>query len=320
MLTGSVSIIIPCYNAKRFLRETVVSALQQTYPSFEVIVIDDGSTDDPAAVVREFGDRVQVASGPNRGVSAARNRGTELARGEFLQYLDADDLLEPNALAERVAALQKTGADVAYADWQPLEESASGEFIRKTLVSHNLEDVDPDPEVAIFRSFWAPLAALLYRRTIVERIGGWHTGLPVIQDARFLQDAAFHGARFVRVTGVGANYRVQRQLSLSRRNAVAFARDCFRNAVETHARWETQGGLTSTRRRALLEVYGGVARQSFEQDKGTFTEAWRALEVLEPGYCPTSSRSLPIATRLFGYQRAELIALWYRRWKRLFGR
>ena len=77
-----VSIIIPCYNAEKYVGEAIESALAQTYPNKEVIVIDDGSTDGSLQVIKSFGHRIRWETGPNRGGSAARNRGIELARGE----------------------------------------------------------------------------------------------------------------------------------------------------------------------------------------------------------------------------------------------
>src|SRR3954465_6548006 len=112
--TGLVSIVIPCYNSARFLVETVESALSQTYTPAEIILVDDGSTDGSAELIRSYGHRVKAEFGPNCGGGAARNRGTALARGEFIQYLDADDLLIPDAIEKRVAALQQSTADVAY--------------------------------------------------------------------------------------------------------------------------------------------------------------------------------------------------------------
>src|SRR5277367_2788041 len=100
-----VSIIVPCYNAERFLVETLESAFVQSYQCTEIIVVDDGSTDRSAEIIRSYGNRVRGDFGPNRGASAARNRGTVLARGEFIQYLDADDLLPPGAIERRVNVL-----------------------------------------------------------------------------------------------------------------------------------------------------------------------------------------------------------------------
>src|SRR5689334_12629004 len=89
-----VSILVPCYNAARWLPATLASALAQTESSIEVIVVDDGSTDESLAVARSYESRgVRVFSQRNAGASAARNRAMREARGEFLQFLDADDLL-----------------------------------------------------------------------------------------------------------------------------------------------------------------------------------------------------------------------------------
>ena len=204
---GLVSIVVPCYNAERFLADTLASAFAQTYPHTETIVIDDGSTDGTGALIRSYGGRVRAECGPNRGASAARNPGTALARGEFIQYLDADDLLFPDAIERRVAALQATGAEVAYSDWETLVEVAPGAFEVGERVARRIEDLDVNPAIAQLK-FWAPLAALTYRRAIVEKIGGWKEWLPIIQDARFFQDAGLFGGRFVYVPGVGAAYRV----------------------------------------------------------------------------------------------------------------
>ena len=120
--------MIPCYNAERFLAETLESALAQSYPHTEIIAVDDGSTDGTVALISAYADRVKAEFGPNRGASAARNRGTMLAAGEFIQYLDADDLLVPDAIERRLAALQSAGADVAYSDWEKLVEGSQGAF------------------------------------------------------------------------------------------------------------------------------------------------------------------------------------------------
>jgi hypothetical protein len=107
--------------------------------------------------------------------------------------------------------------------------------------------------------FWAPPAALLYRREIVDRIGGWPAGLPVIQDARYLFEAARRNARFAYVAGVGAYYRVSAN-SLSRRNYSRFIGDCARNASEIETIWRHQGSLAPLRVDALARIWAHVAK------------------------------------------------------------
>jgi glycosyltransferase involved in cell wall biosynthesis len=101
-----VSIIVLCHNYGRFLREAVDSALAQTYPNCEVLVMDDGSTDDSLEVARSYGDAVRVFTHPNMGIERTGNRGVEEARGEYTAFLSADDSFEPTYVAELYRALQ----------------------------------------------------------------------------------------------------------------------------------------------------------------------------------------------------------------------
>lgn len=102
-----VSVIIPTYNRAALLRESVESVLKQTYREIEIVVIDDGSTDDTAAVMQSYGSRIRYSRRPNAGVNAARNVGIKLAKGQFLAFLDSDDLWEPYKIELQVALLKK---------------------------------------------------------------------------------------------------------------------------------------------------------------------------------------------------------------------
>jgi glycosyltransferase involved in cell wall biosynthesis len=310
-----VTVVIPCYNCGRFLAETLASVFCQTLQDFEIIAIDDGSTDDTAMVLRSFSSKIRAEFSPNRGASATRNRGTELARGEFIQYLDADDLLRPDALERRVNALISSDADVAYSDWQRLKEQDNGSFELGSVVARHIEDIHTDPQIALFTKFWAPPAALLYRRRVVEAIGAWNESLPIIQDARFLLDAALVGGQFVYVPGVGADYRVHRSNSLSRRNPVGFVGDVFRNACQVEAIWKNNGGITTERRAALEQAYGQAARFFFEHERPTFYTVLAKIHELNPNYLPSSPIALRQLSRWLGYERAEAIALTYRQVK-----
>jgi glycosyltransferase involved in cell wall biosynthesis len=101
MSTEAISVVIPCYNGARFLRDTLESVLVQTLPPREVLVVDDGSTDDSAAIAKSYGPPVRVIRQPNQGESVARNRGLEEAKGDWVAFLDADDLWLPEKLAEQ---------------------------------------------------------------------------------------------------------------------------------------------------------------------------------------------------------------------------
>lgn len=100
-----VSIIIPCYNGRRFVGEAIESALAQSYRHIEVVVVDDGSTDGSAELIKTY--PVLFVQGPHQGVSVARNLGIAASHGEFLVFLDSDDCLKPNAVAAGLGSLEK---------------------------------------------------------------------------------------------------------------------------------------------------------------------------------------------------------------------
>ena len=308
-----VSVIIPCFNAETWIRETITSVLGQDLDNIEVIVVDDGSTDRGPEVVRTEFPSVQVVRTANQGPSRARNLGTELSAGQFIQYLDADDLLAPGKLHLQVDRLVSSGADVAYGGWQKLVYSPHGGYEFTTSCEREMERA----EIELFADFWCPPAAYLFRREIVKKTGGWNERLPIIQDARFVLDCALHGGRFIYCPGIMAYYRIHSTDSVSRRDPIGFVRDCFRNAAEIEKWWEEHGGCDEGYRGALLKVYSYVARASFEKDLLTFEAAYNALERLKPGYVPDRPRHLAIASRFLGYRRAEWLALWYRKAKRL---
>lgn len=302
--TPRVSVIVPCYDKAPFVQATLDSVYAQSFPSWELIAVDDGSKDGTAEVLRAQGSRIQALFGPNRGASAARQRGLEAARGELIQYLDADDLLEPDALARAVAALDASGADVAYGGYQELVERESGRFEAGRSVDRSMESVDADPELATFTSFWVPPAALLYRRALAQRIGRWRDDLPVIQDARYLQDAALCGARFVRVPGIQAQYRAPLGGSLSRDDKLRFVRDVLVNSRQIEALWHERGRLGARQRRALAGGYGFVARVALPRDEALFAEALECLYRVEPGFRPSWPKLAGALRRVMGRRRA----------------
>jgi GT2 family glycosyltransferase len=115
-----VSILIPAFNAQSSITDTIRSALAQTWPRTEIIVVDDGSTDGTLAVAQTFSsDRVRVVTQPNRGAAAARNRALSLAHGDYLQWLDADDLLSPDKIAKQMTAAEQgaTGRTLFSSGW-----------------------------------------------------------------------------------------------------------------------------------------------------------------------------------------------------------
>src|SRR6266403_55692 len=110
ILKPLVSILIPAFNAQEWIVDTLRSAVAQTWETKEIIVVDDGSTDQTLAVARKFeSGTVRVVSQKNRGAASARNTALSLCRGDYIQWLDADDLLAPDKIALQIAVLDGMG-------------------------------------------------------------------------------------------------------------------------------------------------------------------------------------------------------------------
>jgi glycosyltransferase involved in cell wall biosynthesis len=170
-----VSIIIPCYNAALYVREAIESALGQTYVQKEVIVIDDGSTDDSLKVIRSFGHTIRWETGPNRGGSAARNRGIELAKGEFIQFLDADDLLFSQKIERQMTFLRNYACDMVTCDHLETVQNIPGRLI-------NCEPLNRSKLRWIIESERLGISAPLHVSQSLRAVGGFDEYLPASQE------------------------------------------------------------------------------------------------------------------------------------------
>ena len=125
MIDGLVSIITPCYNGGRFVAATIESVMRQTYPHWEMFIVDDGSTDDTARIAAGYAgqdDRIKLISQKNAGAAAARNAGMKLARGRYIALLDADDIWEPEFLARQLEFLRQKDAVCVCSAYRRIDE------------------------------------------------------------------------------------------------------------------------------------------------------------------------------------------------------
>jgi Glycosyl transferase family 2 len=306
-----ISVIIPAWNALRWLPETLASVMTQLGAGFEVILVDDGSTDGTGDYVAREWPQVRLVRSENRGVSHARNLGTAEARGDLVKYLDADDVLKPGTLARQAALMAAhPEADVVYGDWQRLEEQADGGFSPGEQIRRSLEDVDADPELALFATFWCPTGAYLFRRAFLEKVLPWKEWLPVVQDARFAWDAAAAGARWVHDEVVSVLYRQHLKGSVSTRSRAAFLRDCLKNALSIHEEWRRRSTPDQwvVREGRIIETLAALTRQAAALDDPLFEECARHLKAVSPDYQPTSPRWLAAFSRVTGFSRAAKLA------------
>ena len=187
-----VSILIPCYNAERWVRKPSRAALTQTWLEKEVLVVDDGSTDGSLQIIKQFGKKVRFETGPNRGGNSARNRLLELATGEWVQYLDADDYLLPDKVAKQMQYLAANlNTDVVYG---PSILEFWSEQETRTVV---LEIPEPyDPAVLLCAGICLRLARHFCRRTALVDVGGWKSDQPCCQEHELYLRHLMAGKRF----------------------------------------------------------------------------------------------------------------------------
>lgn len=187
-----VSILIPCHNAAPWLAATLESALAQTWPDKEIIVVDDGSTDRSAEIARGFACRgVRVITQANAGASAARNAAWRASRGAWLQFLDADDLLDPDKIRRQVEFAALAGDGLALAGTWHRFHARPGDLA--TVSQPLCADLAPvDWMVVKFeRHAMMHPAAWLTPRALAEAAGPWDEALSLDDDGEFFSRVVF---------------------------------------------------------------------------------------------------------------------------------
>lgn len=194
----TISVIVPAYNAAAYVARTLASVRAQTFGDFEVVVVDDGSTDATAQVVQEAVDadpRFRLIRQPNGGVAVARNRALREARGRYVANLDSDDLWRPKFLERTFAALEAAGPDAAFA------------FARSQWIDADdqlLPGAEPAPAAKVdyrellLRNPVGNGSAMLMRTALVRAVGGYDAGLVAgygqAEDWRLLLQLSWRGA------------------------------------------------------------------------------------------------------------------------------
>lgn len=199
----SVSIIIPCFRQAKYLSEAVDCCLGQTYPSVEVIVVNDGSDDDTERVAKGYGGRIQYIYQRNGGLSSARNTGIEHACGDYLLFLDADDRLDPNALDWLVSASNRREDALCVMGYTTFTDDPALDR-RKLVLPLSIDGPFPN----FIHSCFGPPNAFMVSKNVVRQVGGfaklkaggcedWDLWLRVI----------LAGTKLITIQKVGAFYR-----------------------------------------------------------------------------------------------------------------
>jgi len=238
--TPLITIIIPCYNGADFVGATLESVLQQTHEHLQIVVVDDGSTDESASVIQSFADqRIEYIYQENQGLSAARNTGIRHTKGQFVNFLDADDLFLPEKLQLQLEFLQQ----------HPAYGLVAEGFIRcDERGEHLYTSMDEEGEIPLQNLIVKgqfPVQTPLIRKTWIDKTGFFDTGLKAAEDWDFYCRMALEGCRMYRLRQANSAYRI------------------LDNAMTTNAPRQTE---------MLLQV----VQKTFSNSK--LPEKWRHLE------------------------------------------
>ncbi len=303
-----MSVIIPVHNGATYLRAAIESVLNQSgIGTLELIVVDDGSTDDSANIAESYRDKLTLIRSGHHGVSHARNLGIENARCQYLQFLDADDLLLPDALAKRIARLRTCGASVCMSHWHRLSEIQPGKFVRQEQPFISWLKHGSEPVVAMVNSYWCPPAAWTMRRTHRTRKLRFNESLSLVEDVRFLIDAGLDGASFTEINNCLALYRVTQSVSLSRSSPRKFCEGVAFNSLHVDLVWRQSSGIDMHRRKALINAYDYASRSLYRQNPKLFLQVMNNMLRLAPFSLSWPAVVMRLSP-LVGYMRAGKIA------------
>ncbi|MCE5199265.1 MAG: glycosyltransferase family A protein [Armatimonadota bacterium] len=286
VVSGRVSIIIPAYNSSAYLCEAIDSALGQTHSDVEVVVVNDGSTDDTDSIIESrYMDRITYIQQPNAGLSAARNAGILASTGEFISFLDADDRILPEMaenLSNKLADHQECG--LAYGGWYQINQTGE---------RYGESDLDNAPSGRVFHELFKrglfEVGTLMLRRSILAKSGLFDPALPQLEDRDMWMRVAFY-ADFISVPVHVAEIRSVTN-SMSRNWAQRkVANDLLVRKMHTFLRSKGQplSLLTHLRRNLNRHYPAQCVQDAFKSYwAADYSTAWRKMlrgVIASPGY------------------------------------
>lgn len=310
----NISVLIPCYNSEQWIGEAIESVLGQTYPHTKVIVWDDGSTDGSEKVIASHEPQIEWHRAPNQGGAAARNRLLERASGTWIQYLDADDYLEPDKIAQQVEELQASTQDVDVLYGPVTMQYEEEETARKEVLPIEYPE---DPWSSLVTWDLPQTGSPLWRREALQDVNGWKEDQPVCQEHELYLRLLKADKNFVYADSGGAVYRQWSEETVCRRDQPK----TYRHRLAIMRRAEEflidQGMMTPVRRRALNQAYLECSRMIWLFDRDWAQSIIAHVEGMnDKGFQPSDDqvpRTYQWLYRLFGFNTAERVASWKRR-------
>jgi glycosyltransferase involved in cell wall biosynthesis len=307
-----VSILITAYNAEETIAYTLQSAITQTWQRKEIIVVDDGSTDSTADVVRRF-KQVTLVSTENHGLSGAQNNAFPLSKGDYIQYLDADDLLAPDKIERQLAALREVDSKriLLSSPWAPFYyRTRNTRWVRNSLWQ------DLSPVEWLLRKMREGIhmqnATWLVSRELAEAAGPWNDSLHYDQDGEFFCRVlvASEGTRFV--PGTGIYYRTSGPGSISFIGNSDKKKDSLLLSMKLHIQY-LRSLEDSERVRSACLAYIQLWYLHFYPERSDLMQEAQELASSLGGQLspPRAPWKYALIEKLFGFGAAKHTQLWY---------
>jgi len=301
-----VSIGIPCYNAQQWIAASVQSALEQSWPDKEVIVVDDGSTDGTPGELRKFGDAIRVEQAAHGGANRARNLLLRAARGEWIQYLDADDYLRTDKVERQFA--EAGGGQEADVIYSPIliENWEDGHPLPLEVESI---DTGTDIYTQLLRWQLPQTSGALWRKEALEAAGGWDENPAQLCDEHDCYFRALKaGRRFVFAPTANAVYRIWSEATRSHSNQrpVIASRTALCEALRgwLQGRGEWRAGHQEALGRSFLEMARKLAGEDLEYAARYHSARKRDIRLAGPA----APKTYQFVYRALGFRAAELVA------------
>jgi glycosyltransferase involved in cell wall biosynthesis len=241
-----ISVVIPCYNAARWVSRAIESVLTQTGVAVEVIVIDDGSTDASLDAIKRHAERIRWESGPNRGACTARNRGLALASAKYVMFLDADDYIEGPLLQSAVRSMRQSQADLAFGEYVHERGKSRKKYLPPTQATYS---------GAIFhllQTSFIPPCSTIWRTEFIKNIDGWMDGLRRNQDFEIvLRALGKRPAISVISDGLGISYQHNDFPRISGKNDIETIKDQI-SVVKKILQYLAEAGYSTHEAKNLL--------------------------------------------------------------------
>ena len=311
-----VSVLIPCYNAERWILQTLDSVLRQSWRNLEVLVVDDGSKDASLNLLGSITDpRMRVVSQENQGQTSALNRCLLEARGDFIQYLDADDLIHPEKIERQMKRLVDAPDCLATSEWARFYDQPDQ---ARFIPDETWCDVAPvDWLVEAWRDGGGMLfpAQWLASRNLVDRIGPWREDLTLNNDAEYFSRLVLASERILFCKGAKAYYRSGISGSLSGLKSKEGWKSQW-IVIECCENYLLGAENTERTRRAISILWQRFAHACHPYDPLLADQAIERAHELHPvSVVPTGGHAYRVIQSLLGWRTARRFQTKYYRWR-----